>query len=140
VNFLQQQDCRASPVAALLASGHEQVQSARIDSNINQKDTTWFRFQSDTGMQAVWTDPINPVFGAISAAHTHVFSQSLVNYFSELLQSRILLVGKPVRAKRPPENTFGFPDRIAGQRREPLYAYNCLQLTAMKRLGDGLQG
>jgi hypothetical protein len=102
-----------------VASGHEQVQSARIDSNINQKDTTWFRFQSDTGMRAVWTDPISPVFDAIApqplysfaAGHTHVFSQSLVNYFSELLQSSILLVGKPVRAKRPPENTFGFPDR-----------------------------
>ena len=119
MNLLQQQDCPASPVAALLACGHEQVQSARIDYNINQKDTTWFRFQSDTGMRAVWTDPINPVFDAISpqplysfaAGHTHVFSQSLVNYFSELLQSRILLVGKAVRAKRPPENTFGFPDR-----------------------------
>jgi hypothetical protein len=69
---------------------HEQVQTARVDYNINQKDTAWFRFQADTGLQAVWTDPINPVFDAISpqplysfaAGHTHVFSQNLVNYFN----------------------------------------------------------
>jgi hypothetical protein len=69
---------------------HEQVQTARVDYNINQKDTAWFRFQSDTGLQAAWTDPINPAFNAYSpqplysfaAGHTHVFSQNLVNYFN----------------------------------------------------------
>ncbi len=69
---------------------HEQVQTARVDYNINPKDTAWFRFQSDTGLQAAWTDPINPVFDAFSpqplysfaAGHTHVFSQNLVNYFN----------------------------------------------------------
>ena len=69
---------------------HEQVQTARIDYNINEKDTTWFRFQADTGLQAAWTDPINPVFDAFSpqplysfaAGYTHVFSQNLVNYFN----------------------------------------------------------
>jgi hypothetical protein len=69
---------------------HEQVQTVRLDYNVNQKDTAWFRFQSDTGLQAAYTDPINPVFNALSsqplysfaAGHTHVFSQSLVNYFN----------------------------------------------------------
>ena len=69
---------------------HEQVQTARIDYNINESDTTWFRFQSDTGLQAAYTDPINPVFNALSpqplysfaAGHTHVFSQNVVNYFN----------------------------------------------------------
>src|SRR5208283_4045409 len=69
---------------------HEQVQTARVDYNINQKDTAWFRFQADSGLQAAWTDPINPVFNAYSpqplysfaAGHTHVFSQNLVNYFN----------------------------------------------------------
>jgi len=69
---------------------HEQVQTVRLDYNINQKDTAWFRFQSDTGLQAAYTDPINPVFNAFSpqplysfaAGHTHVFSQNLVNYFN----------------------------------------------------------
>jgi hypothetical protein len=69
---------------------HEQVQTVRLDYNINEKDTAWLRFQSDTGLQAAWTDPINPVFNAFSpqplysfaAGYTHVFSQNLVNYFN----------------------------------------------------------
>src|SRR6202050_5228845 len=69
---------------------HEQVQTVRLDYNVNKKDTAWFRFQSDTGLQAAYTDPINPVFNALSpqplysfaAGHTHVFSQNLVNYFN----------------------------------------------------------
>ena len=69
---------------------HEQVQTVRLDYNVNQKDTAWFRFQSDTGLQAAYTDPINPVFNALSpqplysfaAGHTLVFSQNLVNYFN----------------------------------------------------------
>ncbi len=69
---------------------HEQVQTARIDYNINNDNTAWFRFQADTGLQAAWTDPINPLFNATSpqplysfaAGYTHVFSQNLVNYFN----------------------------------------------------------
>src|SRR3984885_11354993 len=38
----------------------EQVQTARIDYNIDAKNMAWFRFQSDTGLQAAYTDPINP--------------------------------------------------------------------------------
>ena len=69
---------------------HEQVQTLRIDHNINQNNVTWFRFQTDTGLQAAYTDPINPLFNAISpqplysfaTGYTHVFSQNLVNYFN----------------------------------------------------------
>ena len=72
------------------SADHEQVQTARIDWNINQQDTAWFRFQADTGLQAAFTDPINPLFDSISpqplysfaAGYTHVFSQNVVNYFN----------------------------------------------------------
>ena len=68
----------------------EQVQTARVDYNINDRNTTWFRFQLDNGLQAAYTDPINPLFNAISpqplysfaTGYTHVFSQNLVNYFN----------------------------------------------------------
>ncbi|HEV3200482.1 MAG TPA: carboxypeptidase regulatory-like domain-containing protein [Bryobacteraceae bacterium] len=68
----------------------EQVQTGRIDYNINPKNPAWFRFQSDTGLQAAYTDPIDPLFNAISsqplysfaAGYTHVFSGRLVNYFN----------------------------------------------------------
>ncbi len=69
---------------------HEQVQTARIDWNIDSKNTTWFRFQADTGLQAAYTDPINSLFNSASpqplysfaAGYTHIFSQDLVNYFN----------------------------------------------------------
>src|SRR6202034_4462502 len=69
---------------------HEQVQTVRIDYNIDQKNTAWFRFQADTGVQAAYTDPINSSFDAVSpqplysfaAGYTHVSSQNLVNYFN----------------------------------------------------------
>ncbi len=69
---------------------HEQVQTARIDYNIDEKNTTWYRFQADTGVQAAYTDPINPLFNSVSAqplysfasGYTHVFSSKLVNYFN----------------------------------------------------------
>ena len=68
----------------------EQVQTARIDDNIDENNMTWYRFQADTGLQAAYTDPINPVFNAVSpqplysfaAGYTHVFSPHLVNYFN----------------------------------------------------------
>jgi Carboxypeptidase regulatory-like domain len=68
----------------------EQVQTVRIDYNINAKNTAWFRFQADTGLQAAYTDPINPLFNSVSsqplysfaAGHTYVISQHLVNYFN----------------------------------------------------------
>src|SRR6202521_2440280 len=69
---------------------HEQVQTIRVDYNVNEKNTTWFRFQADTGVQAAYTDPINPLFDSVSpqplysfaTGYTHVFSQNLVNYFN----------------------------------------------------------
>ena len=69
---------------------HEQVITARIDQNLNTANTLWYRFQSDTGLQAAYTDPIDPIFNAISsqplysfaAGYTHIFNQRLVNYFN----------------------------------------------------------
>jgi hypothetical protein len=72
------------------SADHEQVQTVRLDYNINEKNTAWFRFQTDNGLQAAYTDPINPLFNAQSpqplysfaAGYTQVFSQKLVNYFN----------------------------------------------------------
>jgi Carboxypeptidase regulatory-like domain len=69
---------------------HEQVQTGRVDYNASERNTVWFRFQYDGGLQAAYTDPINPLFDALSpqplysfaSGHTHVFSSHLVNYFN----------------------------------------------------------
>jgi hypothetical protein len=82
--------CANRQSVAHSSDDHEQVQTVRVDYNINGKDTAWFRFQVDNGVQAAYTDPINSLFDAVSpqplysfaAGHTHVFSQNLVNYFN----------------------------------------------------------
>jgi hypothetical protein len=82
--------CANSQSISHSSDDHEQVQTVRMDYNINAANMAWFRFQADTGLQAAYTDPINPVFDAISpqplysfaAGYTHIFSQNLVNYFN----------------------------------------------------------
>ena len=68
---------------------HEQVQTVRMDYNINAT-TQLVPVPSRYGLQAAYTDPINSLFDAISpqplysfaAGYTHVFSENLVNYFN----------------------------------------------------------
>jgi Carboxypeptidase regulatory-like domain len=82
--------CANRRSVSLSNGDHEQVQTGRVDYNLNERNTLWFRFQADTGLQAAWTDPINPIFNAISpqplysfaSGYTHIVSQNLVNYFN----------------------------------------------------------
>ena len=82
------------------STDHEQVQTVRVDYNINEKNTTWFRFQTDNGLQAAYTDPINPLFNALvpstallicSGIYPRLFAKSC-----ELFQPGVFLVWKPV--------------------------------------------
>ena len=78
---------RAFPIPATITN---RCRPRAIDYNINETNITWYRFQADTGLQAAYTDPINPVFDAISpqplysfaSGYTHIFSSNLVNYFN----------------------------------------------------------
>jgi hypothetical protein len=82
--------CANRRVVSHSSDDHEQVQTARVDYNLNANNTLWFRFQADTGVQAAYTDPINPLFDSVSpqplysfaAGETHIFSSHLVNYFN----------------------------------------------------------
>jgi len=82
--------CANRQIVSHSSDDKEQVQTARIDYNVNERNTTWYRFQADTGLQAAYTDAINPLFNAISSqplysfatGYTHVFSSKLVNYFN----------------------------------------------------------
>ena len=82
----------------------------------------WFRFQSDTGLQAAYTDPINPLFNAISSAAPILICFGLhacvLRASGELLQSGVFLVSKPVRAGRLAEDAGGVSDRAPRQRSE----------------------
>ena len=82
--------CANRQIVSHSSDDHEQVQTARIDWNIDAANTAWFRLQADTGLQAAYTDAINPLFDSVSpqplysfaAGFTHIFSQDLINYFN----------------------------------------------------------
>jgi len=79
--------CASQRQASLNNSDSENLIVVKIDHTINAKDSVWYRFQQDTGLQAAYTDPINPIFNSYSpqpqrtlvAGYTHLFSASLVN-------------------------------------------------------------
>ena len=82
--------CANRRTVSLSSTDHEQVITARIDHNIDAQNMVWYRFQSDTGLQAAYTDPINPVFNSVSpqpmysfaSGYTHIFGQNMVNHFN----------------------------------------------------------
>jgi hypothetical protein len=82
--------CAAQRQRSLSNSDTENLIVLKIDHAINTKDSVWYRFQQDTGLQAEWTDPIDSIFNAYSPqpqrtlviGYTHVFSSTLVNQFN----------------------------------------------------------
>ncbi len=100
------------------SSDREQVQTGRIDHNINDHNLTWYRFQYDGGLQAAYTDPIHPVFNAVSSqplysfasGWTHIFSPRLVNYFNPAFSWYESLFGP----NDPAETLAAFPIVLQG--------------------------
>ena len=82
--------CASQRQASLNNSDRENLIVVKIDHTINAKDSVWYRFQQDTGLQAAYTDPVNPIFNSYSPqpqrtlvlGYTHVFSPALVNQFN----------------------------------------------------------
>jgi hypothetical protein len=82
--------CASQRQASLNNTDSENLIVVKIDHTINAKDSVWYRFQQDTGLQAAYTDPINSIFNSYSpqpqrtlvAGYTHVFSPALVNQFN----------------------------------------------------------
>ena len=68
---------------------HEWLLSGRADWNIGSNDKAFLRVGYDHGVQATFTDTINPVFNGVSDQpqwqgqfmETHVFNSTLVNQF-----------------------------------------------------------
>jgi hypothetical protein len=82
--------CATQRQESLNNNDSENLVVVKIDHTINAKDSVWYRFQQDTGLQAEWTDPIDSIFNAFSlqpqrtlvVGYTHLFSASLVNQFN----------------------------------------------------------
>jgi hypothetical protein len=79
--------CANQRQVSLNNSDREDLVVLKIDHTINQNNSVWYRFQQDTGLQAAYTDPINPIFNSYSpqpqrtivVGYTHLFTPNLVN-------------------------------------------------------------
>jgi hypothetical protein len=68
---------------------HEWLLSGRVDQNIGNNDRAFIHFRTDHGVQSTFTDPISPLFNAVSTQpqyegqlnETHTFSATAVNQF-----------------------------------------------------------
>ena len=68
---------------------HEYLVTARLDQNLGENDRLFVHFRTDHGTQATYTDPINPLFNAVSTQpqyegqlqENHTFGSTMVNQF-----------------------------------------------------------
>jgi Carboxypeptidase regulatory-like domain len=82
--------CANIRTQSLNNSDKEDLIVLKIDHTVNAKNTVWYKYQQDTGLQAAYTDPINSIFNAYSpqpqrtgvVGYTHIFSPNLVNQFN----------------------------------------------------------
>jgi Carboxypeptidase regulatory-like domain len=88
-----------APCALILQGGTSQATTdylivGRFDMNLTNNDKMFVRVQHEAGLQATYTDPINPAFDAHSAqpewqsqfSETHTFGPNTVNNFEASLQ------------------------------------------------------
>jgi hypothetical protein len=89
-NLFDGAGCANQRQVSMTNDDRENLIVVKIDHTIDANNTVWYRFQQDTGLQAAYTDPINPIFNSYSpqpqstlvAGYTHVFHSNLVNQFN----------------------------------------------------------
>ena len=99
--------CANRQTVSMSSADHEQVITTRLDHDLDAHNMVWYRFQSDTGLQAAYSDPINPVFNSLSpqpmysfaSGYTHIFNQNMVNYFNPAFSWYSSIFEPPDRAQ-----------------------------------------
>jgi hypothetical protein len=89
-NLFDYKGCANKRTQSLNNSDSENLIVVKIDHTIGANDSVWYRFQQDTGLQAAYTDPIDPIFNSYSpqpqrtlvVGYTHLFTPNLVNQFN----------------------------------------------------------
>src|SRR5271156_3096030 len=89
-NLFNGSGCANIRTQSLNNSDKENLIVLKIDHTINAKNSIWYKYQQDTGLQAAYTDPIDAIFNAYSpqpqqtgvVGYTHLFTPNLVNQFN----------------------------------------------------------
>jgi hypothetical protein len=89
-NLLNGAGCANKRTQALNNSDSENLIVVKLDHTLNPNNSVWYRFQQDTGLQAAYTDGINPIFNSYSPqpqrtfvlGYTHLFTPTLINQWN----------------------------------------------------------
>ena len=89
-NLFNGSGCANKRTQSLNNIDSENLIVVKIDHTLNANNSVWYRFQQDTGLQAAYTDAINPIFNSYSPqpqrtlvlGYTHLFTPNLVNQFN----------------------------------------------------------
>ncbi len=89
-NLFNGSGCANKRTQSLGNQDSENLIVVKMDHAINPNNSVWYRLQQDTGLQAAYTDAINPIFNSYSPqpqrtavlGYTHLFSPNLVNQFN----------------------------------------------------------
>jgi len=89
-NLFNGSGCANIRTQSLNNDDKENLLVLKIDHTISTKDSIWYKYQQDTGLQAAYTDPVNFIFNSYSpqpqrtgvAGYTHIFTPNLVNQFN----------------------------------------------------------
>jgi Carboxypeptidase regulatory-like domain len=89
-NLFNGDGCANKRTQSLNNGDSENLIVVKIDHTLNPNNSVWYRFQQDTGLQAAYTDGINPIFNSYSPqpqrtlvlGYTHLFAPNLVNQFN----------------------------------------------------------
>ena len=103
-NLFNGAGCANKRTQSLNNSDSENLIVVKIDHTLNPNNSVWYRFQQDTGLQAAYTDGINPIFNAYSPqpqrtlvlGYTHVFTPES----GQSIQPRRQLVFQPFSAQQ----------------------------------------
>jgi hypothetical protein len=86
-NLFNGSGCANIRTQSMNNSDSENLIVLKIDHTIDAKNSIWYRFQQDTGLQAAYTDAINTIFNSYSpqpqrtlvVGYTHLFTPNLIN-------------------------------------------------------------
>jgi hypothetical protein len=89
-NLFNGAGCANKRTQSLNNKDSENLIVVKIDHTFDANNSMWYRFQQDTGLQAAYTDAINPIFNSYSPqpqrtlvlGYTHLFTPNLVNQFN----------------------------------------------------------
>ncbi len=121
-NLLNGAGCANKRTQSLNNSDSENLIVVKIDHTLNANNSVWYRFQQDTGLQAAYTDGINPIFNSYSPQPQRTFvawlHASLHAESGQSIQPRRQLVLESISAQQLRAGAADLPHRAGWRQLE----------------------